>query len=50
MHMYKYLKAIKTKGNTAQGDIARLSHIGHGFLKFSLILLNSERKICNNVR
>ena len=23
-------------------DIARLCHIGHGFLKFSLILLNSE--------
>ena len=25
------------------------SLIGHSFLKFSLILLNSERKICDNV-
>ena len=24
--------------------IARLCHIGHGFLKFSVISLNSERK------
>ena len=30
-------------------DIGRLYHIGHSFLKFSLILLNSERKICGNV-
>ena len=29
--------------------IARLCHIGQGFLKFSLILFNSERKICGNV-
>ena len=29
--------------------IARLCHIGHGFLKFSLILLNSERFISGNV-
>ena len=27
--------------------IARLCHIGHGFLRFSHMLLNSERKICN---
>ena len=30
-------------------NIARLCHIGNGFLKFSLILLNSERKIYCNV-
>ena len=30
-------------------SIARLCHIGHGFLKFSLIILHSERKICGNV-
>ena len=30
-------------------SIARLCHIGHGFLKFSLIYLNSERKVCGNV-
>ena len=29
--------------------IARLCHIGHGFLKFSLIYLNSVRKVCGNV-
>ena len=29
--------------------IACLCHIGLGFQKFSLILLNSERKICDNV-
>ena len=27
--------------------IARLCHIGHVFLKFSFLLLNSKRKICN---
>ena len=30
-------------------SIARLCHIGHGFLKFSLILLNSDRKIYGDV-
>ena len=30
-------------------SIARLCHVGHGFLKFSLILLNSERKLCGKV-
>ena len=30
-------------------SIVRLCHIGHGFLKFSLTLLNSERKLCGNV-
>ena len=29
--------------------IALLCHIGHSFLKFSLLLLNSERKICGKV-
>ena len=29
--------------------IVRLCHIGHGFLKLSLILFNSERKTCGNV-
>ena len=32
---------------TVKTCIARLCHIGHSFLKFSLILLNSERKICD---
>ena len=30
-------------------SIVRLCHIGHGFIKFSLILLNSERKIFGKV-
>ena len=37
-----------TEGNTfdiALYSIARLCHIGLGFLKFSLTLLKSERKI-----
>ena len=29
--------------------IAPLCHIGHGFLKFSLIYLNSDKKVCGNV-
>ena len=30
-------------------SIVRLCHTGHGFLKFSLKLLNSDRKICGIV-
>ena len=33
----------------ALSGIGRLCHIGHGFLRFSLILFNSERKICSKV-
>ena len=29
---------------------ARLTHIGHSFLKFSLISFKSERKICIKVK
>ena len=34
---------------TTSTSIARLCYIGHSFLKFSPILLNSERKICDKV-
>ena len=34
---------------TIKAGITRLCHIGHGFFKVSLILYNSDRKVCEQV-
>ena len=40
---------VENRQNTTLSGIGRFCHIGYGFLKFSLILYNSDKKVCEKV-